>query len=428
MKKEKSNKKIISVCRECFSTFYSKVLYCPSCESLNVISHKEIEKLDIAHVDCDAFYASIEKRDNPKLKNSAVIIGGGKRGVVSTACYLARIKGVRSAMPMFKALKLCPNAIIIKPNMSKYKDASKKIHNLMNQMTPLTEPISLDEAFLDLSGTKKLHKKIPAVLLAELSKKISQEVGISVSIGLSYNKFLAKICSELDKPKGFSLLGKSEAKKFLNDRPVEILWGVGKTLKRKLNDDGIITIGQIKEIDIQEIINRYGSIGSHIYSLSQGNDLRRVIPQRPIKSISHEITFENDINNKEILKKKLWLLCEKVSKRSKEKGLGGQTITLKLKTKEFKLISRSCKIEEPTQIGELIFQHSKALLDRENDKIKYRLIGVGISNLKDSELCDLYDLVNISKTKNAKIEYAIDDIRNKFGQDLIKKGRSIEEI
>ena len=425
MKKEKSNKRITSICRECLSTFDSKVLYCANCESLNLISHKEIEKLDIAHVDCDAFYASIEKRDNPKLKNSAVIIGGGKRGVVATACYLARIKGVRSAMPMYKALKLCPSATIIKPNMSKYRDASRKIQNLMNQLTPLTEPISLDEAFLDLSGTKKLHKKIPAVLLAELSKKINQEVGISVSIGLSYNKFLAKICSDLDKPKGFSLLGRGDSKKFLSSQPVEILWGVGKILKRKLNDDGIKTISQIEELGIKEVINRYGSIGSHIYSLSQGKDLRRVVPQRQIKSISHETTFENDISDKEVLEKKLWSLCEKVSKRSKEKGLGGQTITLKLKTKEFKLISRSCTIDEPTQIGELIFQNSKTLLDREDEKIKYRLIGVGISNLKDSELCDLYDLINISKTKNAKIEYAIDDIRNKFGKDLIKKGRSI---
>ena len=425
MKKEKSNKRITSICRECLSTFDSKVLYCANCESLNLISHKEIEKLDIAHVDCDAFYASIEKRDNPKLKNSAVIIGGGKRGVVATACYLARIKGVRSAMPMYKALKLCPSATIIKPNMSKYRDASRKIQNLMNQLTPLIEPISLDEAFLDLSGTKKLHKKIPAVLLAELSKKINQEVGISVSIGLSYNKFLAKICSDLDKPKGFSLLGRGDSKKFLSSQPVEILWGVGKILKRKLNDDGIKTISQIEELGIKEVINRYGSIGSHIYSLSQGKDLRRVVPQRQIKSISHETTFENDISDKEVLEKKLWSLCEKVSKRSKEKGLGGQTITLKLKTKEFKLISRSCTIDEPTQIGELIFQNSKTLLDREDEKIKYRLIGVGISNLKDSELCDLYDLINISKTKNAKIQYAIDDIRNKFGKDLIKKGRSI---
>lgn len=425
MKKKITIKKISSICRDCFSTFNNKILYCHNCNSLKIINHNEIEKLNIAHVDCDAFYASIEKRDNPKLKNYPVIIGGGKRGVVATACYLARIKGVKSAMPMYKALKLCPKAVVIKPNMKKYRDASQKIHLLMNEITPLKEPISLDEAFLDLSGTKKLHKKIPAVLLAELSKKIIQEVGISVSIGLSYNKFLAKICSDLDKPKGFSLLGKADSKKFLATQPVEILWGVGKILKRKLNDDGIKTIGQIREVELKEIINRYGSIGSHIYSLSEGKDSRKVIAQRQIKSISHETTFDNDEDNKKILEKKLWLLCEKVSKRSKDKGLGGQTITLKLKTKDFKLITRSCTVDEPTQIGELIFQHSKNLLDRENKKQKYRLIGVGISNLKDSELCDIYDLINTTKTKNAKIEYAIDDIRNKFGEALIKKGRSI---
>ena len=425
MTKERVKKIILSICRECFSTFYEKRNYCENCSSLKIISNNEIESLSIAHVDCDAFYASIEKRDNPKLKNSAVIIGGGKRGVVSTACYLARTKGVKSAMPMYKALDLCPEAIVIKPNMKKYRDASKIINALMGEITPLIEPISLDEAFLDLSGTKRLHKKIPAILLAELSKKINQNIGISVSIGLSYNKFLAKICSELDKPKGFSVLGKRESKQFLYQQPVEILWGVGKVLKRKLNNDGIKTIGQIKEMEPQDIIKRYGTIGSHIHSLSNGQDSRKVIPFRQIKSISHETTFDQDISNKKILEKTLWTLCEKVSKRSKINGLGGQTITLKLKTNEFKLLTRSFTIIEPTQLGELIFNHSKKLLYKEKNNLKYRLIGVGISNLKDSELCDLYDLINTSKTNDTKIEYAMDTIRKKFGEDLIKKGRSL---
>jgi DNA polymerase-4 len=425
MIKERVKKIILSICRECFSSFCEKRNYCENCSSLKIINNNEIESLSIAHVDCDAFYASIEKRDNPKLKNSAVIIGGGKRGVVSTACYLARTKGVKSAMPIYKALKLCPEAIIIKPNMKKYRDASKIINTLMGEITPLIEPISLDEAFLDLSGTKRLHKKIPAILLAELSKKINKNIGISVSIGLSYNKFLAKICSEIDKPKGFSVLGKRESKQFLYQQPVEILWGVGKILKRKLNNDGIKTIGQIKEMNPQDIIKRYGSIGSHIHSLSNGQDSRKVIPFRQIKSISHEITFDHDISNKKILEKTLWTLCEKVSKRSKINGLGGQTITLKLKTNEFKLLTRSFTIIEPTQLGELIFNYSKKLLYKEKNNLKYRLIGVGISNLKDSELCDLYDLINTSKTNDTKIEYAMDTIRKKFGEDLIKKGRSL---
>jgi len=309
--------------------------------------------------------------------------------------------------------------------MKKYRDASKIINTLMGEITPLIEPISLDEAFLDLSGTKRLHKKIPAILLAELSKKINKNIGISVSIGLSYNKFLAKICSEIDKPKGFSVLGKRESKQFLYQQPVEILWGVGKILKRKLNNDGIKTIGQIKEMNPQDIIKRYGSIGSHIHSLSNGQDSRKVIPFRQIKSISHETTFDHDISNKKILEKILWTLCEKVSKRSKINGLGGQTITLKLKTNEFKLLTRSFTIIEPTQLGELIFNYSKKLLYKEKNNLKYRLIGVGISNLKDSELCDLYDLINTSKTNDTKIEYAMDTIRKKFGEDLIKKGRSL---
>ena len=425
MKIKNKKSKIITVCRECFKTFNEKKEFCNKCYSANLISNNEIENLNIAHVDCDAFYAAIEKRDNPKYKNFPIIIGGGKRGVVATACYIARTRGVKSAMPMYKALKLCPDAIIIKPNMQKYKKASKVINNLMKEITPLVEPLSLDEAFLDLSGTSRLHKKIPAVLLAELSKKIQKKVGISVSIGLSYNKFLAKICSDIDKPRGFSIINRLEAQSFLKDKPVEVIWGVGNTLKSKLNNDGIRTIGQIREMDCSELIVKYGSIGSHIHKLSNAEDVREIKPYRKVKSISHETTFEKDTNDEVFLKKILWSLCEKVSDRAKEKGLGGSTINLKIKTKDFKLISRSITIEEPTQIAEIIFQTSKLLLFREIKKNKFRLLGVGLSNLKDSEICDLYDLINTNSNKEKNIEFAIDAIRNKYGVNLIKKGRSI---
>mgnify|MGYP001185246548 FL=1 len=425
MKIKNKKSKIITVCRECFKTFNEKKEFCNKCYSANLISNNEIENLNIAHVDCDAFYAAIEKRDNPKYKNFPIIIGGGKRGVVATACYIARTRGVKSAMPMYKALKLCPDAIIIKPNMQKYKKASKVINNLMKEITPLVEPLSLDEAFLDLSGTSRLHKKIPAVLLAELSKKIQKKVGISVSIGLSYNKFLAKICSDIDKPRGFSIINRLEAQSFLKDKPVEVIWGVGNTLKSKLNNDGIRTIGQIREMDCSELIVKYGSIGSHIHKLSNAEDVREIKPYRKVKSISHETTFEKDTNDEVFLKKILWSLCEKVSDRAKEKGLGGSTINLKIKTKDFKLISRSITIEEPTQIAEIIFQTSKLLLFREIKKNKFRLLGVGLSNLKDSEICDLYDLINTNSNKEKNIEFAIDAIRNRYGVNLIKKGRSI---
>lgn len=425
MKIKNKKSKIITVCRECFKTFNEKKEFCNKCYSANLISNNEIENLNIAHVDCDAFYAAIEKRDNPKYKNFPIIIGGGKRGVVATACYIARTRGVKSAMPMYRALKLCPDAIIIKPNMQKYKKASKVINNLMKEITPLVEPLSLDEAFLDLSGTSRLHKKIPAVLLAELSKKIQKKVGISVSIGLSYNKFLAKICSDIDKPRGFSIINRLEAQSFLKDKPVEVIWGVGNTLKSKLNNDGIRTIGQIREMDCSELIVKYGSIGSHIHKLSNAEDVREIKPYRKVKSISHETTFEKDTNDEVFLKKILWSLCEKVSDRAKEKGLGGSTINLKIKTKDFKLISRSITIEEPTQIAEIIFQTSKLLLFREIKKNKFRLLGVGLSNLKDSEICDLYDLINTNSNKEKNIEFAIDAIRNRYGVNLIKKGRSI---
>ena len=425
MKKKTTIKNISSICRDCFSTFNNQILYCHNCNSLKIINHNEIEKLNIAHVDCDAFYASIEKRDNPNYKNTPIIIGGGKRGVVATACYIARTKGVKSAMPMYKALKLCPEAIIIKPNMQKYKIASDKIIKIMREMTPLVEPLSLDEAFLDLSGTTRLHKKIPAVILAELSKKIIEKVGISVSVGLSYNKFLAKICSDIDKPRGFSIINKKEASNFLKDKPVEVLWGVGKTLKNKLNNDGIKTIGQIKEMEINEVITKYGAIGSHIHKLSNAEDNRVIKPFRKVKSISHEKTFEKDTNDEDFLKKTLWSLCEKVSNRSKNKGLGGNTINLKIKTKDFKLISRSITIDEPTQIGEIIFQAAKLLLLREINTNKFRLLGVGLSNLKEAEICDLYDLINIDSNRDKKIEFAMDSIRDRFGTNLIKKGRSI---
>lgn len=425
MKIKNKKSKIITVCRECFKTFNEKKEFCNKCYSANLISNNEIENLNIAHVDCDAFYAAIEKRDNPKYKNFPIIIGGGKRGVVATACYIARTRGVKSAMPMYKALNLCPDAIIIKPNMQKYKKASKVINNLMKEITPLVEPLSLDEAFLDLSGTSRLHKKIPAVLLAELSKKIQKKVGISVSIGLSYNKFLAKICSDIDKPRGFSIINRLEAQSFLKDKPVEVIWGVGNTLKSKLNNDGIRTIGQIREMDCSELIIKYGSIGSHIHKLSNAEDVREIKPYRKVKSISHETTFEKDTKDEVFLKKILWSLCEKVSDRAKEKGLGGSTINLKIKTKDFKLISRSITIEEPTQIAEIIFQTSKLLLFREIKKNKFRLLGVGLSNLKDSEICDLYDLINTNSNKEKNIEFAIDAIRNRYGVNLIKKGRSI---
>ncbi len=222
-----------TLCRDCLTQFDAGAR-CPSCRSPRLLAHPELNQLSIAHMDCDAFYASVEKRDNPDLRDKAVIVGGGTRGVVSTCCYLARIHGVRSAMPMFQALKLCPEAVVVKPRMSVYVDASRAIRAMMEALTPAIEPLSLDEAFLDLTGTERLHGAPPAVVLARLIKRMEDELSLSGSVGLSHNKFLAKIASDLDKPRGFSIIGRAETEAFLRPKPVRIIWGVGTAAQASL--------------------------------------------------------------------------------------------------------------------------------------------------------------------------------------------------
>ena len=424
IKTEIPNYKINQICRDCYVVSKEISEICKKCHSPRTLSHKEISKLYIAHIDCDAFYASVEKRDNPALKNKPVIIGGGSRGVVSTACYMARTKGVKSAMPMFKAKELCPEAVVIKPNIKKYKNVSLEIREIMKKLTPVIEPISLDEAFLDLKGTYRLHKKVPALILVELVKDIKIKTGINVSVGLSFNKYLAKVCSDLDKPKGFSIIGKSEATSFLKDKPVNLLWGVGSKFKKRLNSEGIINIGQIQKMQDKELVKRYGAIGYHIYQLSRGKDNRKIQSNRKIKSISHETTFQKDTNNKKELEKTLNNLSRKVSDRSKLLGVGGKTINLKLKTNDFKLITRSITFSDATQLHTRIFKNAKKLLYDNLNNSKYRLIGVGISELIEEKLCDLDSLIDIKSNNDKKIEVALSKLRNKFGDNIITKGNS----
>jgi len=426
IKTEIPNYKINQICRDCFVVSKEISEICKKCHSPRTLSHKEISKLYIAHIDCDAFYASVEKRDNPALKNKPVIIGGGSRGVVSTACYIARTKGIKSAMPMFKAKELCPEAIVIKPNIKKYKNISLEIREMMKKLTPVIEPISLDEAFLDLKGTYRLHKKIPALILVELVKDIKTKIGINVSVGLSFNKYLAKVCSDLDKPKGFSIIGKNEGTNFLKDKPVNLLWGVGNKFKKRLNSEGIINIGQIQKMEDKELVKRYGAIGYHIYQLSRGKDNRKIQSNRKIKSISHETTFKKDTNNKKELEKALNNLSRKVSDRSKLLGVGGKTINLKLKTKDFKLITRSITFSDATQLHTRIFKNANELLSNNLSNSKYRLIGVGISELIEEKLCDLDSLIDIKSNNDKKIEVALSKLRNKFGDNIITKGNSNE--
>jgi len=413
-------------CRDCHDELEVKtqLIRCSNCSSPRLLRHPEIHRLSIAHIDCDAFYASVEKRDNPKLEAKPLIIGGGKRGVVSTCCYIARTYGIYSAMPMFKANELCPDAVILPPNMQKYLSVSKDIKKIFDELTPIVEPLSIDEAFLDLSGTEKLHGMSPAKVLNRTTKRIEHEIGITASIGLSYNKFLAKLASDLNKPNGFSVIGKKEAKRFLSTQPITKIWGVGKVLNKKMGRGGLTQIGQLQKMDLNKLIRDYGIMGERLYYFSRGEDSRNVIPIQKVKSVSNETTLDGDVTNYETLKKHLWKLCEKLSARLKQKHLSAKTITLKLKTSNFRSISRSVSINNPTQMAEILYTQGKSLLKSECNGLKYRLIGIGVSKFFDDQYSDMPDLIDPIKDNKIKTEKAMDKIRDRFGSHIINKGRT----
>ena len=391
-----------------------------------IISHPELLTLNIAHMDCDSFYASVEKRDYPELIDKPVIIGGGRRGVVSTACYIARIRGVHSAMPMYRALKLCPDAVIIRPRMKLYAEVSLEIRKMMLELTPAVEPISLDEAFLDLGGTQRLHKKPPAVLLAELTNRIKNELGLTGSIGLSHNKFLAKVASDLNKPNGFSIIGKQETEKFLFNQPVNILWGVGAGTKEKLGALGIRTLSDLLRWEESDFIRKFGTSGKRLKALASGKDNRRVMAERLIKSISNETTFGEDIFKHEILIGHLWRMCEKVSDRAKSREIAGKVGVIKLKTDKHRLITRRLTFKEPTNMADRLFNALEPLLKSEIKEVKFRLLGVTLTDLCDQKYADLTgDLIDPNAQNREKAELATDKIRRKFGVNAIIKGRSL---
>ncbi len=393
---------------------------------MRMISHPELFSLSIAHMDCDAFYASVEKRDNPELVDKPVIIGGGSRGVVSTACYVARIRGVRSAMPMFQALKLCPDAVVIKPRMSIYVEVSREIRKMMDEMTPVIEPLSLDEAFMDLTGTEKLHGKPPAVMLARLVKRMKDELGITGSIGLSHNKFLAKVASDLDKPRGFSVIGEAETAEFLHDKPVRLIWGIGPVAQESLERAGIRTFTDLLRWEQEDLIARFGNMGYRLWHLARGQDRRRVSSHTPMKSISNETTFFEDTANVDVLDGHLWRLSEKVSDRAKAKDLAGRVVTLKLKRANFTAISRRVSLRDATQMADTLYRTARGLFDQVGNEGPYRLIGVGLADLVPAEQADLSsDLLDPQAGQRAKAERATDEIRKRFGADAILKGRSM---
>ncbi len=393
-----------------------------ACGSPRLVRHRELYDLTLAHIDCDAFYAAVEKRDNPELADKPVIIGGGKRGVVSTACYIARIHGVRSAMPMFKALEACPQAVVIRPDMEKYVKVGREIRTMMQELTPLVQPLSIDEAFLELGGTQRLHHDPPARTLAKFARRVEKEIGITVSVGLSYCKFLAKVASDLQKPRGFSIIGREEAVAFLAPRRVTTIWGVGKAFAATLEADGIRTIGQLQTMEETDLMRRYGSIGQRLARLSRGIDDRKVHLNDPAKSVSSETTFFDDISRYEDLVPILRSLSEKVSWRLKKSGIAGSTVVLKMKTADFKSRTRNRKLEDPTQLADRIFHTGIELLEKETDGTKFRLIGIGVTDLCDPARADPPDLIDQQSTRRAAAEAAMDKLREKFGKKTVETG------
>lgn len=409
-------------CRDCLAEQKAETRRCAACGSPRVVRHKELYELTLAHIDCDAFYAAIEKRDNPELADKPVIIGGGKRGVVSTACYTARIHGVRSAMPMFKALEACPQAVVIRPDMEKYVKVGREVRTLMEELTPLVQPLSIDEAFLELGGTERLHHDPPARTLAKFVQRIEKEIGITISVGLSYCKFLAKVASDLQKPRGFSVIGREEAVSFLAPRPVTTIWGVGKAFAATLEADGIRTIGQLQTMEEGDLMRRYGSMGQRLARLSRGIDDREVHLNDAAKGVSSETTFFDDISRHDELVPILRSLSEKVSWRLKKHDIAGRTVVLKMKTKDFKLRTRNRKLEDPTQLADRIFRTGLELLEKETDGTKFRLIGIGVTDLCDPARADPPDLVDVQSGRRAAAEAAMDKLRDKFGKGTVQTG------
>ena len=415
-----------ALCRDCFHHAAEDFTRCPSCGSRRIIAHPDVFRLTVAHIDCDAFYASVEKRDQPELATRPVIVGGGTRGVVAACCYIARLSGVRSAMPMFKARAACPDAVVIKPDIAKYAREGARIRAMMEALTPLVQPLSIDEAVLDLRGTEALHNAPPAVVLARFALAVEREVGVTVSVGLAANRLMAKLAAERDKPRGFAVIGAGEAAAWLAPQSVAVLPGVGPAMAKRLAAAGFVRLGQLAALDARAALARFGADGPALVARARGEDNRAVNPARETKSISAETTFDTDIALLAALEAPLWQLCEKLARRLKDKGFAAGGLVLKLKTADFALRTRSQRLPEPSLLPEVIFAAARPLLQREADGTAFRLIGIGAQPLAPADQADRGDLADPEAPRRAARWKAMEALRARFGEDAVMAGRGFK--
>ncbi len=413
-----------TLCRDCLRVFERDLAACP-CGSHRLVRHPELLRLTVAHVDCDAFYASVEKRDRPELLSRPVIVGGGRRGVVAACCYVARTRGVRSAMPMFKALAACPDAVVIRPDIARYAAEGRRIRALMEALTPLVQPLSIDEAVMDLAGTEALHGAPPAAVLARFALTVEREAGVTISIGLAPNRLLAKIAVERDKPRGFAVIGAAEAAALLAPEPVTLLPGVGPALARRLAAAGLTRLGQLQALSEKEAFRRFGEDGPGLVARARGEDARPVNPERETKSVSAETTFETDLRDAAALEDPLWRLCETLARRLREKDLAAGGVVLKLKTAGFALRTRAARLPTPTRLPETLFAAARPLLLKEADGTAFRLIGIGAQPLAPAAEADRGDLADPEAPKRAARWQAVEALRAKFGEGAVVRGRGL---
>ena len=416
-----------SLCRDCGAAEHAPAHpapLCPQCGGGRIVRHAELHTLAIAHIDCDAFYASVEKRDRPELAGRPVVVGGGQRGVVTAACYIARIYGVRSAMPMWRALKACPDATVIRPDFAKYAAAARQIRALMAALTPLVQPLSIDEAVLDLHGTQALHGASPATVLARLALQIEREIGVTVSVGLAPNRLLAKIAAGRDKPRGFAVLG-ADAAAILAPEPVRLLPGVGPALERRLHALGITRLLDLQCLDDRTARAKLGDDGPSLIRRARGEDARAIEPGGGAKSISAETTFDIDIAAQPALEQHLWRLSERLAARLREKDYAAGGVVLKLKTARFASRTRAQRLPGPTALPDLLFAAARDLLAREADGTAFRLIGIGANPLLPGAEADRPDLADPDAPRRLAAQRAVDALRARFGSQIIYKGRSL---